>query len=70
MVAAWTHSRDFEERIRAAKCEEQKDPLDMSDRRAPRRLRDLAGRLLRQLRKRGGNVAEGGFVPGVFAEIK
>ena len=65
-----THSRDFEERIRAAKCEEQKDPLDMSDRRAPRRLRDLAGRLLRQLRKRGGNGAEGGFVPGVFAEIK
>jgi hypothetical protein len=65
-----THSRDFEERIRAAKCEEQKDPLEVSDRRAPRRLRDLAGRLLRQLRKRGGNGAEGGFVPGVFAEVK
>jgi hypothetical protein len=42
----------------------------MSDRRAPRRLRDLAGRLLRQLPKRGGNGAEGGFVPGVFAEVK
>ena len=65
-----THSRDFEERIRATKGEEKKDPLEMSDRRAPGRLRDLAGRLLRQFRKRGGNGAEGGFVPGVFAEIK
>jgi hypothetical protein len=27
-------------------------------------------RLLRQFRKRGGNGAEGDFVPGVFAEIK
>ena len=45
-----THSRDFEERIRAAKCEEQKDPLEMSDRQAPRRLRNLAGRLLQLAR--------------------
>ena len=65
-----THSRDFEECIRATKREEQKDPLEMSDRRAPGRMRDLAGRLLRKLRKRGGNGAESGFVPGVFAEVK
>jgi hypothetical protein len=65
-----THSRDFEERIRASNLEEPKDPPEMSDRGAPRRLRDLAGQLLRQLRKRGGNGAEGGFVPGVFAEVK
>jgi hypothetical protein len=65
-----THSRDFEERIRTTKREEQKDPLEMSDQRAPRRLRALAGRLLRQFRKRGSNGEEGGFVPGIFAEIK
>ena len=66
-----THSRDFEERIQATKREEQKEPpLEMSERRAPRRLRDLPGRLLHQLRKRGSNGAEGGFVPGVFAEVK
>ena len=65
-----THSRDFEERIRATKREEQKESQEVSDRRAPRRLRNLGSRLLRQLRKRGGNGAEGDFVPGVFAEIK
>jgi len=54
-----THSRDFEERIQATKCERQKDPPEVSDRRAPRRLGDLGGRLLRHFRKRGGNGAEG-----------
>jgi hypothetical protein len=38
-----THSRDFEERIQAAtKREEQKEPSEVSDRRAPRLLRDPA----------------------------
>ena len=65
-----THSRDFEERIRATRRKEQKDPPETSDRQAPHRLRDLAGRLLHQFRKRGSNGAEGDFVPGIFAEIK
>jgi hypothetical protein len=65
-----THSRDFEERIRAAKREEQKERPETSDRPAPRWLRDLAGRLLHQFRKRGSNGAEGDFVPGIFAELK
>ena len=58
-----THSRDFEERIRATKSEEQKEPPDVSDRRAPRRLRDLGRRLLRQFRRRGGDFVRG-FSPG------
>jgi hypothetical protein len=65
-----THSRDFEERIRATQREEQNEPHEVSDRRAPRRLRNLGSWLLRQRRKRGGNGAEGDFVPGVFAGIK
>jgi len=65
-----THSRDFEERIRATQREEQNEPKEASDRRTRRRLRHLGSRLLRHLRKRGGNGAEGDFVPGVFAEIK
>jgi Arc-like DNA binding domain len=36
-----THSRAFEERIRATKREEQKEPPEVSDRRASRLLRDL-----------------------------
>jgi len=58
-----THSRDFEERIQATKREKQKDPPEVSDRRAPRRLGDLGGRLLRHFRKRGGNGAEGDCMP-------
>jgi hypothetical protein len=65
-----THSRDFEERIRATKREKQKDPPEVSDRRVPRRLGDLGGRLLRHLRRRGGNGAEGGCMPRVLAEIE
>jgi len=65
-----THSLDFEERIRATQREEQNEPQDVSERRAPRRLRNFGSWLLRQRRKRGGNGAEGDFVPAVFAEIK
>jgi hypothetical protein len=48
-----THSRDFEERIRATKCEKQEDPPEVSDRRAPRRLGGLGGRLLAALTRWG-----------------